>query len=471
MINKILLVTTPPHDVESILKSKRSKATALTQKGRQVLPSGLMSIGTYLNSKGYEVVVKDFWDKDWEQIQWELSREDPDIIFSSCLTDSRLSNFRLSSIAKAINPRVVNVIGNAHASAMYEQILRNYEDVDYVVIGEGEVTCYELVRCLDKGGDINRVKGLAFRKGETVYVTERRPMTKNLDEFPFPVDYRFGTGNPLTATINTSRGCPYGCHYCSLTDYWGAWRGKSVKEVLREVEFLVGHGVEYLVFTDDHFTFNKKRAMEIASHFGEYGVKWRMQCRVDRIDKEMLECFKKNGVDIIAFGVESMSQRILDNVHKGVTVGQIEKAFEISHEVGIPEIQANIMIGLPGEDQESINETIHGLKRINPDYIGKFITMVYPGTKLYELMKSKGKIDDSYWLSGNPAPFYTAENDLATLRKWSLQVQIEWYKQRGIVYSIKDIYTLLSDHGAGFASDYIRDGLSRVKLTKFLGKV
>lgn len=469
MINKILLVTTPPHDIESILKSKRSKATALTQKGRQTLPSGLMSIGAYLNSKGYEVVIRDFWDKDWEQIQYEISREDPNIIFSSCLTDSRLSNFRLSSIAKVINPNVVNVIGNAHASVMYEQILKNYKDVDYVVIGEGEITCYELVRCLDKGGDIKGVRGLAFREKGNVYVTERRPNVKNLDEFPFPTEYRSVDGK--TTTINTSRGCPYGCHYCSLTDFWGVWRGKSVKEVLREVEFLVGQGVEYLVFTDDHFTFNKKRAMEIASHFGKYGIRWRMQCRVDRIDKEMLECFKKNGLDIIAFGVESMSQRILNNVHKGVTVEQIERAFEISHEVGIQEIQANIMIGLPGENQETINETIRGLKKIKPDYIGKFITMVYPGTKLYELMKLKGGITDEYWLSGTPAPFYTAENDLATLRKWSLQVQLAWYRQHGIVYTIKDIYTLLSDHGMGFAMDYIMDGLSRVKLSKFLGKV
>lgn len=468
MIEKILLATTPPHDISSILKSKRSKATALTQKGRQTLPSGMMSIGAYLESKGYPVIVEDFWDKDWNEIEYTLKKIDPDIIFTSCLTDSRLSNFKLSALAKSINPDIINVIGNAHASAMYVQILSNYPEVDYIVIGEGEITCYELIECLNKNGDDREIKGISFRYNSGIYKTEPRPMIKNLDEFPFPVKYRFSPNSPTTVTINTSRGCPYGCTYCSLTDYWGAWRGKSVDEVLKEIEFLVSEGAKYLTFTDDHFTFNKKRAMEIASHFGEYDLQWRMQCRVDRIDKEMLEVFKNNNLDIIAYGVESMSPTILKNIHKGVAVEQVVKAFEISHEVDIPEIQANIMIGLPGENQSTINETIKGLKIIKPDYMGKFITMVYPGAKLYELMKSKGSLTDNYWLSGNPAPFYTAENDLAILRKWSLQVQLTWYRQQGLIKSMKDVKILIEDHGISFATSYILDGMSKVKLLNFL---
>lgn len=471
MIEKILFVTTPSHDMEDIIKAKRSKATGDTQKGRQMLPSGLMSIGAYLESKGYHIDVDDFWTMDWNDIKNRLIQKDPDIIFSSCLTDSRLSSFKLARIAKEINPNVINVIGNAHASSMYNQILLNYPEIDYIVIGEGEITCYELLNCLNNNGNIKEVKGLAFKLDNKIYVTEKRPMVPDLDIFPFPEKFRFNSSDPHVATISTSRGCPYGCTYCSLTHFWGNWRGKSTEEVIKEIEFLVSEGAKYITFNDDHFTFNKKRAIEIASHFHEYDIKWRMQCRVDRIDKEMLTVFAKNNIDMIAYGVETMSPTIIKNIHKGVTLEQVFKAFEISHEAEIPTIQANIVIGFPGETQHTINETIKGLKIIKPDDIGKFIAMVLPSTGLYDIMKEKNIMVDDYWLSPIPSPFFTAEHDIATLRKYSLQVQIAWYKQKGIKYTAKDIYTLLSDHGITFAADYIKDGLSRVKITDFLGKV
>lgn len=468
MIEKILMVTTPSHDMKDIISAKRSKATGDTQKGRQLLPSGLMSIGAYLESKGYHIDVEDFWTMDWNDIKNRLIQQDPDIIFSSCLTDSRLSSFKLARIAKEINPNVINVIGNAHASSMYNQILSNYPEIDYIVIGEGEITCHELLACLNTGGNIKEVKGLVFKSEGKIYVTEKRPLAPDLDIFPFPKKFRFNPAQPDVTTISTSRGCPYGCTYCSLTHFWGNWRGKTTKSVLEEIEFLASEGAKYITFNDDHFTFNKKRAIEIASHFHEYDFKWRMQCRVDRIDKEMLTCFAKNNIDMIAYGVETMSPTIIKNIQKGVTLQQVHKAFELSHEANIPAIQSNIVIGLPGETQTTINETIKGLKIIKPDEIGKFIAMVLPSTGLYEIMKEKKILTDDYWLSSNPSPFFTAENDLPTLRKYSLQVQLAWYKQRGLSYTVKDIYTLLSDHGIKFAADYISDGLSRIKITDFL---
>jgi len=470
MIEKILMVTTPAHDMTDVIKSKHSRATANTEKGRQILPSGLMSICAYLESKNYNTTVKDFWMMDWNDIKECLIKEDPDIIFSSCLSDSRLSNFKLTKIAKEINPDVINVIGNAHASSMYNQILTYYPDVDYIVIGEGEITCYELIKCINSNGNFKEVKGLAFKTENKVYVTEKRPLVKNLDDFPFPTKFRFSPSNPTTATINTSRGCPYNCIYCALTHYWNIWRGKSVEEVVKEVEFLVSKGVKNLVFTDDHFTFNKKRAIEIASHFPDYDLKWTIQCRVDRIDKDILDVFRKSNIDRIIYGVESLSPTILKNAHKGVTVEQIIKAFDISSKANV-RTQANIIIGLPGENQITINETIKGLRMIKPDEMTKFLAMVFPSTELYEIMKAKNAITDDYWLSSEPAPFYTAEHDLSTLRKFSLQVQLAWYKQHGIINSVKDIHVLLSDHGIPFAFDYIKDGLSRLKITDFLKRV
>jgi anaerobic magnesium-protoporphyrin IX monomethyl ester cyclase len=378
-MENILLVNTPPHSDSILSKSKHSKLFG--QKGRQIFAYGLLSIGAYLESKGLKVDYEDMWNMDWEQIKESLLSFNPDIIFSSCLTDNRQSNFILSRIAKTLNPDVVNVVGNAHATAMYQQILSNYPEVDYIVLGEGEITCHELIECLKNDGNIKDVKGLAYRVNNTICVTEKRPLA-NLDEFPFPTKYRLPPDYPDIASLNTSRGCPYGCSYCSLSGYWGGvWRGRSPKKVMEEIEFVVSQGAKRIVFNEDHFTFNRKRAMEIVSGFGKYNFKWSMQCRVDRIDKEMLELFKKNGCEGIIYGTETFSPTVLKNIHKGFTLEQIKNTFKLTKEVGIP-CQGNIMIGNIGETQKTINETIQGLKEIKPDSIAKFITMVYPNTPM-----------------------------------------------------------------------------------------
>lgn len=468
MIEKILLVTPPPHDAEYFAKSKRSEKQNTKQQGRQALPSGLMSIGAYLESKGYEVDIKDFWASNWDEIRNEIKKLNPDAVFSSCLTDYRLSNFKLARIAKEINPETVTVIGNVHATVMYEQILSTYPEIDFIVCNEGEITSLELIECLNKNGNLKDVKGLAFKVENKVWATEKRPLIENLDILPFPTKNRFYLDGSKITTINTSRGCPYGCTFCTMTKYWQNRREKSVKEVLDEVDFLASEGAKYLVFTDDHFTFNKERAIAIAKEFYQYDFQWRMMARVDRVELNMLKLFQKNNIDAIAFGVESMSPTVIDKMHKGAKVEQVIKAFELGHKAKIPHLDANIMIGLPGETQQTVNETIKGLNIIKPHNLNKYITMIYPGTALYEYAKTNGGFSEEYWLSPNVAPFYTMENDISTLRKWSIQVQLAWYKQNGLKYTTKDIASIIREHGTSYTLDYLKDGLSRVKLTNFL---
>ncbi|MFA4870860.1 MAG: radical SAM protein [Pedobacter sp.] len=462
---KVLLVNTPPHDLDDIIKSKRSRATAL--RGKQIFPTGLLSIGAYLESKGVSPEYSDMWNMSWDEIRSTIQKINPDIIFSSCLTDNRLSSFKLASIAKQINPAIINVVGNAHATAMCEQILTHYSDVDFVVLGEGEETCLDLIHVLQNNGDISKVLGIAYRDSGNIHITDRRPLM-NLDDIPYPTNtLRFDPDNPHDATIGTSRGCPYGCDYCSLSGFWEhKWRGKNPKLVEAEIQFLVSNGITHVTFVDDHFTFKKDRALEICKILKKYNISWSMQCRVDRIDRELLIACRDSNCRLIAFGVETLSPTILKSIHKQFTIEQIKDIFKTAHEVRIP-VQANIIIGCPNETETTIKETIRNLNEIRPDAIGKFILMLYPDTPLYRRLKLYNQINDDIWLSPSPTPFYTIENDLSTLRKYSLQVQMQWFRQIGISRTIKELSSIMKEHGWQFGIDYILSGLSRIKIKKF----
>lgn len=433
---KILLINPPPYDHG---KDRRF----LERKPIQTytMPLGLGYIASVLEKGGHEVRLLDAYARESSENELRefIKNMHPYVVGITCLSDQRASWFRLIKLIRSIDGSIKIVLGGPHPSLMIEQTLRHFRP-DAIVIGEGENTFLDLIRTWEVKENIDKVKGIAYLKGEDVVITEPRQRIKDLDSLPFPAyhmvnlkDYSgwdfmegiyrmFGLDKPpLYATISTSRGCVSNCGYCSAPLIWKRrWTSRSAANVVDEMEMLHNKcGIQFVIFTDDIFSVNQDRVIKICGEILKRDLKilWGFETAVNFVSSELLTMAKKAGCRCILYGVESASKIVLSNVNKTIKEEDVLNAFRMTKEAGIV-AGAFLMVGNPGESEKSINETIKLLRKIRPDIILPQIAMITPGTKLYEIAKSKGFIGDNYWLTDLPFPYYTCERNLKTLLRW-----------------------------------------------------
>jgi len=202
----------------------------------------------------------------------------------------------------------------------------------------------------------------------------------------------------------TSRGCPYRCVFCSVSEQWGhKIRHRSPKNVVNEIEFLLKNYpfLEGIRFFDDVFTIDKNRVIEICQEIikRKLNFTWECEARADAIDKELVREMKRAGCEFIDLGVESGSNKILKNIKKNITVEQAIDAVKIIKQAGIG-LKVFIMHGLPGETYEDIRKTVflsrylcHELKA---DGATQGITIIYPGTELEKIAKELGTLPKDF---------------------------------------------------------------------------
>jgi magnesium-protoporphyrin IX monomethyl ester (oxidative) cyclase len=418
---KILLFTT---SIENVSKNEGS------------YPLGIAYIGAVLEKKGHQVKAFDFLFENWEtafqKAKEILISEKPDVIGISSMTTNRTSSFQLAILAKKLYPDVKIVMGGVHPTLMYKQILENFP-VDFIVLGEGEETMSELVDFIKKKKDISKfkkVKGIAFKLDNEIIKTEARPFLMNLDKLPMPNHLYFKDkiekGKIFYLII--SRGCPYACTFCSTSLHWGRMaRRRSPKKVIEEIRFLKKEfpDVNYAIFNDDEFLINHDWVRKFCSLLTEekINLKWACAARVTSITEEIIKLIKSAGCDRISLGLESASPKMLKYMNKCITLEQVSKAFNICKKFNL---QTNIflMVGLPGEDSKTINETIEFTKKLSMSKVMYLPSVyhVFPGTQTYELAKKQGFISDDYWLTEKTAPFYTYENSKLKLIYWAFKI-------------------------------------------------
>jgi anaerobic magnesium-protoporphyrin IX monomethyl ester cyclase len=319
---------------------------------------------------------------------------------------------------KRLSPETFVALLGSHPTHFDQETIRENPAVDAVVRGEFEYTCAELAKALDRGGNLSKVPGLTYRDGDgDVRRNADRPLFEPLDQTPFPArhiiqgeGYRAGiySGGHPTAMVS-SRGCPYRCTFCLWPDvlYGHKFRARSAENVVDEIEEAVRtYGHDEIYFDDDTFTIDRQRVMDICRMIQERGleseVEWIAQCRVDTVDREMLEAMKAANCGYILFGVESGSPQMLKKMKKGITLDKVRHAFKLTKEVGI-KTQAFFLFGMPGETQETIRETIDFAKEINASSTQFAVAIPHPGTALYEECKANG------WLTSENWADYTSE--------------------------------------------------------------
>jgi radical SAM superfamily enzyme YgiQ (UPF0313 family) len=384
-------------------------------------PVGLAYISALLKKNGISSSVVDAVACSRKELARIIESKKPAIVGITCWTMERGEAFKTAEQVRQLRPAARIIVGGHHATAFPENMFPQMH-ADAVVIGEGEETTLELVRALLGGTSLASVNGIAWLDNGVVRVNQPRPFALDLDALPYPdysdLDLHGYLGIPdakgIAASIMTSRGCPHQCVFCSAGSFWKRkWRARTAENVLGEIEWLYRErGVRNFSFFDDNFTVRKSRAIEICKGIldRKLSINWVASSHVTHVEEEVLYWMKKSGCFRIDFGVESGSPAVLRNIQKGQTVEQIEKAFALVHAAGIKP-RAYLLVGSPGETEETIDETIALMKKIRPYYSRTAtITLVFPGTGLYDQAKRCGLLDDGFWLKSNDTLCYTCEH-------------------------------------------------------------
>ncbi len=279
--------------------------------------------------------------------------------------------------------------------------------VDVCVLREGEATIAEL---LDNFKCLEHVKGIAYLKDGKVLATSPRPAIENLDSLEFPNRELFDleqiirnsakvrsdrAGKAFKGSRSTDivagRGCPYSCSYCSKT--FSGLRLRAVENVISEAALLKErYGVNHLSFNDELLLVNRKRTLELCAGLKKLNLRWTCQGRINQVDREILGAMKDAGCIEVGYGVESISQGILDAMNKRQDAKTIAPVIKMTKESGITPI-VQYMFGYPGENDETIARTIEFFKEIDYPFIS-FTTTPIPGTKLYQDCVNNGLIKD-----------------------------------------------------------------------------
>ncbi|MCG2721695.1 MAG: radical SAM protein [Thermodesulfovibrionales bacterium] len=363
-----------------------------------VVPIGVYYVGALLKEHGYDVEVLNWHDinKNPGEIEATLREKKPDIIGFSLVHANRWGGIDIARIARNLLPEVSIVFGGIGATFLWEHLLRNFGEIDYIVLGEGEYSFLNLVRCLEKGEDneISGIKGIAYRKGKTPVKTAAAEFVRDLDQLPMPSKF-FAFPH-----VSSSRGCPSNCTFCGSPQFWGRRvRFHSPEYFVAQLEQLSRKGISFFYVSDDTFTMREDRVIDICKGIVAKGLKisWFAISRVNCVSEEMLCWMRKAGCIQISYGVESGSEKIRQTLCKNIKTEDIKKAFALTTRYGILP-RAYFIYGSPGETEETIQETVDLMHEIRPLSMVSYILDIFPGTALYEDFQQRTKLGDNIWL-------------------------------------------------------------------------
>jgi anaerobic magnesium-protoporphyrin IX monomethyl ester cyclase len=365
----------------------------------EVPPIGMYYVGAVLKENHYDVEILNWCriNETPEKISDILLEKQPDIIGFSILQANRWAGIEIAKIAKQIRPEVKIVFGGVSPTFLWKHFLTHFPEIDYVVMGEGEYTFLHLIRCIEKKeyDHIENIRGIAFKKHGKVVRTKPAEYIQDLDQLPIPAihfEYQH---------LSLTRGCPGNCTFCGSPKFWGRKvRFHSVDYFVEEIELLYKKGIIFFYFSDDTFSVNKKRVIQICKKILEKNLKisWNAISRVNYMSEEVLLWMRKAGCIQISYGIESGSEKIRAYLNKKITTGEIEKTFDMTLKYGILP-RAYFIYGSPGETGKTIQESIDLIKKIKPLVIYSSVLSLFPGTALYSQYKKKSNLSEDIWLN------------------------------------------------------------------------
>ncbi len=371
-------------------------------------PLGLLYVSAWIEKNGFPNRVLDSTFMkigDWKEVVLQAK---PDVLALYVNLMTKVPLIRLIKWAREVLPATKIVLGGPDIT--YNVVAYLQTGCDFVVIGEGEQSMLELLRALQNGSSLLEVDGIAFLDpaGDLVRSAPRSKM-KDLNQLPMPAREKIDLEKYLdtwrqfhrgsSISINTQRGCPYTCKWCSTAVYGQSYRRRSPQHVLEELQHLIKtYQPDHFWFVDDVFTVSHKWLHEFAGILKKANLSISFECitRADRLNEEVLDLLKQMGCFRVWIGAESGSQKIIDRMDRRVDVTKVESMIQASKARGI-QAGTFIMLGYPGETEADIYDTVQYLKAADPDHFT--ITVAYPikGTSLFQEVESTLSNEDGNW--------------------------------------------------------------------------
>lgn len=390
-----------------ILLIQPSQKTVYGIKMLPAYPSlGLLYIAAVLQKRGDEVELIDMdIDRfDGETLIEKVREDRPDIIGFTAVTPTFNNALALAKMVKGVSSAKL-ILGGIHVTIDTENVAKK-DLFDFLVVGEGEKTVLELVAAIERGEkEFERIKGISFLKDGIVTTTPARELVEDLDTLPDPAydllrNLSFymppdALHKPV-ATIMTTRGCTGHCTFCCTKQIFGNMkvRARSVNRVVAEIDRLANRfGVREVHIMDDCFTYNKSRVMDFCECIKRLphhlNFVFSNGIRADQVDEETLKGLKAIGLRYVMYGVESANEDISKRIKKGIRKDTFRRSIRIAKELGL-ETWTCFIIGLPGETEETIRESMEFAKELDPDFAKFFILKPFPGSEVFNELNANG---------------------------------------------------------------------------------
>jgi anaerobic magnesium-protoporphyrin IX monomethyl ester cyclase len=383
-------------------------------------PLGILQLAAFLESKipNIDITLLDCQAEQvgWDDLKRRIESIEPDVVVSSALaTCNTYIIIKTLDIIKKIDPDIITVVGGQHFTALANECLVNYPEIDFIIRGEGELTLLDLVKIVEQGKSPIKVDGISFRHGDNIVHNPPRALIDNLDDLPFP-GYHFiennmdkyhfkmmAHNNAGYAMVEASRGCLHKCTFCSQWPYWGGrWRSKSPKRIADEMEHIYNeYDISFLWLTDDNLGLGK-RTSDLCDELIKKGVSdnitWFIQARSDDIvhNKKILPKMRKAGNYWIMAGLERHDDETITNYHKGIKPADSKLSMDLLKENDIF-AQATLIIGDRNDSHHSIQQLRDFVNYVDPDLAIFMVLTPFPGTDLYDKARENGWIEDSNW--------------------------------------------------------------------------
>jgi anaerobic magnesium-protoporphyrin IX monomethyl ester cyclase len=441
--------------------------------------SSFLKHNGFLNTRIWDIMAERKWIpdilKDFE------ANGVPDLVGIGATLLSVREAFEIASAIKTRYPQVKTAVGGPGVSFPKDILFQYGRGVDFFIRGEGEIAFLELVRCLESGShDYSKIPRLLWKNEKNEAMENAECAFRDLNDRIFtdyeslPMErYRLhppmGVFPPATM-VETARGCSYNCSFCGIPRKSRFKDPALVEEEARKLQSRFG--IREIHFVDPTFTLDQKRAKEICDRIRPLKLKWTCKTRVDLVPRELLEHMATSGCYLISFGVETSQDVFLDTLHKNATINQTREAFQNCKELKI-RTAAYLLIGCPGETEESISDNIRFVKSLDPDYVLYNIIEADPANAMTHEYMKLGRFTEEdlsrYFFSDEDNYFlhYSLTGEpIEKAHKWLKRVTREFYlrpsyilKKLGDIRSSQDILNMF-DAAAFLFKDFF--GLNKL---------